>query len=110
MNNRKRKKESARRRLEYGRRAGLHKLLDLVLDINGVSARDREITGELPTAFFDFSGHTAAAHIRVYSHGWASDRDYDYSDNVWEEQSINKAIERLEALRNELQVNNHEPA
>lgn len=100
MNNRKRKKEVTRRRLEYGRRAGLHKLLDLVLDINGVDRRDREITGELPTAFFNFCGHTASAHIRVCVHGWDSDRDYDYSDDVWEHQDINKAVKRLKRRMN----------
>lgn len=102
MNNRKRKKESARRRLEYGRRAGLHKLLDLVLDINGVGRRDRETTGELPTAFFDFSGHTAAVHIRVHSRGWSSGHDCDYYEDVWEHQDIDKAVNRLACLNDEL--------
>lgn len=98
MNNRKRKKLAARRRTEYSRREGLHKLLELVLDINGVSKRDREITGDLPTAFFDFSGHTAAAHMRVYTSGWEHGQDCEWSDDVWEDCNINDAIIKLEKL------------
>ena len=37
------------------------KVIDLCFEINGGPEvkRDREITGSLPTAFFDYSGHVA---------------------------------------------------
>lgn len=108
MNNRKRKKIAARRRTEYGRREGLHRLLDLVLDINGVSRRDREITGDLPTAFFDFSGHTAAAHMRVYTSGWESGQDYEWCYDVWEDSNINEAIKQLDKLKLDLKSDANE--
>lgn len=48
----------------------LHKLLDAVLDANGLEARTQEKTGLKPTVFFSFSGHIAACEIRVYDNGW----------------------------------------
>jgi len=108
VNNRNRKKLAARRRTEYGRREGLHRLLDLVLDINGVSRRDREFTGDLPTAFFDFSGHTAAAHMRVYASGWEHGQDYDWDYDVWEDSNINEVIKQLEKLKLDLQSDANE--
>ena len=110
MNNRNRKKLAARHRAEYGKRNGLHRLLDLVLDINGVSRRDREITGNLPTAFFDFSGHTAAAHMRVYTRGWESVQGYDWNYDVWKDSNISEAIKQLEKLKLDLESDANESA
>lgn len=110
MNNRKRNIAAAKRNAESVRRKRLHKLFDLALDINGTNSRIREDTGSLPTAFFDFSGHTGAAHVRVYSSGWTSETDSDYRDDVWEGKSINAAINRLEKLKLSLQdVSNEQP-
>ena len=47
-----------------------HELLDLCLDINGIEERHQELTGNLPTVFFEFNGHTAGIHVRVYEEGW----------------------------------------
>ena len=40
-------------------RKKLHELLDATLDINGVSKRIKKVSGKLPSAFFEFSGHNA---------------------------------------------------
>ncbi|WP_313583950.1 nitrogenase molybdenum-iron protein subunit beta [Lacrimispora sp.] len=109
MKNQKRKRVGARRKKEYSRREGLHRLLDLVLDINGINRRDHEITGNLPTAFFDFSGHTAAAHMRVYTSGWGSGQDHEWCCDVWEDGDINEAIKQLEKLKFDLRSGANEP-
>ena len=54
-------------------RQRLHEILDLVLDVNGLGARKKEITGALPTAFFYFSGHIGSFDVSVYPEGWEKD-------------------------------------
>lgn len=73
MNRRTKKKKEAAIRKQ------IHEILDLVLDINGLQESDQEITGNHPTAFFDFSGHVGAIRVRLYSNGWNRDGDYDVS-------------------------------
>lgn len=58
---------------DWEKRAALHKIFDLVLDINGLGKRKRSLTGDKPTAFLDFSGHTAAIEVWVYENGWSSE-------------------------------------
>lgn len=36
----------------------LHEILDLVIEINGMEPRKRDITGEKPTVFLEYAGHT----------------------------------------------------
>ena len=50
------------------------KVIDLCFEINGGPEvkRDREITGSLPTAFFDYSGHVANFYVKVFPNGWSS--------------------------------------
>lgn len=50
------------------------KVIDLCFEINGglETKRDREITGSLPTAFFDYSGHVANLYVKVFPAGWSS--------------------------------------
>jgi len=102
VNNRKRKKLATRRRTEYGRREGLHRLLDLVLDINGLEERKQSVTGNLPTAFFSFNGHTASADVRLYNQGWNAVDDPDYSEYLWSYKDINSYIKALERVSAEL--------
>ena len=50
------------------------KVIDLCFEINGGPEvkRNREITGSLPTAFFDYSGHVANFYVKVFPNGWSS--------------------------------------
>lgn len=63
------------------RREEIHALLDTVLDINGSHPRKRELTGNLPTVFMDFSGHTGMFYLNVHSRGWYPDESADFK---WE--------------------------
>ncbi len=59
-------KKRLKRKIEKRRRAEVHRVLDLVLDINGLGKRREKLTGNLPTAFFNFSGHVACIYVRVF--------------------------------------------
>ena len=94
MNKRMKKKAEKRKRKQ------IHELLDLVLDINGLEAREQNITGNLPTAFFEFSGHVGRINIRTYSDGWASGKDTDTEiwPRAYRHSELADAVHSLEAL------------
>lgn len=73
MNNRKRNRAVAKHKAEYSKREALHRLLDVVLDINGLEKRKRDISGDQPTAFLYLSGHVASVNVDVHYHGWSAD-------------------------------------
>lgn len=73
MNKRLKKKIDKRKRDEF------HRVLDLVLNINGMEDRSRDITGDKPTVFLYFYGHTSEINVSVHSNGWDAD-DYPYAD------------------------------
>lgn len=58
------------KKVKKDQRQDIHKILDQVLDINGLGARKRSLTGELPTAFFTFSGHVAEVEVSIHGRGW----------------------------------------
>lgn len=45
-------------------------LMGVCLKINGLGERKRELTGDMPTVFFQHMGHTAELSIDVHSKGW----------------------------------------
>ena len=108
MNNRKRNRAAARRKADLSRRRDLHKLFDLVLDINGVDYRKREITEDLPTVFFSFSGHTASAEVRIHDQGWYSYADVDHEYNVWRHDPVGPVIKELGKLAKDLRDRDYE--
>lgn len=108
MNNRKRNRAAARRKSDLSRRRDLHKLFDLVLDINGVDQRKQEITGELPTAFFYFNGHTASAEAEVHDKGWYSHAIPDHGFYVRCRDSVAPALKELGELAKDLRDRDHE--
>lgn len=59
-----------KKKAEKNARKKIHDLLDVVLDINGLSGRKQDITGTLPTAFFEFCGHIGQVEFSVYNEGW----------------------------------------
>ena len=59
-------------------RARVHEIVDLVLDCNGFGRRNQELTGELPTCFIWFCGHTATLEVQLCEDGW-------YAGAPWQE-------------------------
>lgn len=97
MNNRLKKKAEKRKRER------IHKLLDVVLDINGFEKRQQEKTGNLPTAFFEFSGHVYWVEVSAYKQGY---RDYEHADisiitHANSPKEIDDAIKQMQNLKAE---------
>lgn len=98
-------KKRQKHKIEKRFRDDIHHVLDLVLDINGISERKRAITGNMPTAFFDFSGHTATIYIRIHENGWVPNADPDYKLDVYIDQKhLSQAIKDLEVIKHVLQM------
>ena len=89
------------------KREQLHKILDLVLDINGLERRSQKITGNKPTAFVRYSGHINAIDIDVCKDGYdiANPERVNINAYVDEEFSnyptLEEVIEKLELLKSE---------
>lgn len=94
-------------KIEKMHRAKVHQMLDIVLDINGLGARKQSSTGNLPTAFFEFSGHAAKAEATVYISGWGEKekgiRHWFYTDFL---SAAEKPIQSLTGLRDALMRDN----
>ena len=86
---------------EQSNREQLHRLLDVVLDVNGFEARSREETGEKPTVFIDISGHVARCLVRVHKTGWAKGETDDLGSEFHfdEPMKIDELIKRLGKLK-----------
>lgn len=92
MNKRLAKKE------EKKKRQLLHRMLDVALDINGLGQRQQKISGNLPTAFFEFHGNTAHAEIGIIQEGWRyGNKNDDVGIEVWLDDPIGLTTE--EAIR-----------
>lgn len=89
------------KKVEKMRRKKVHEILEMVLEINGTHSRQRELTGNKPTAFFCFSGHTAGVTVNVYNDGW----DYWNSSSHVMESYIDVHIDGAELtdLKNEIE-------
>lgn len=96
-------KNRLKKKVEKRRRQLIHELLDLVLDINGLSEREQSITGCLPTAMFDFSGHVGRLTARIYKQGWKSDAepDMDFWIPAGNVRELEKAISMLKVVKAE---------
>ena len=77
------------------------KIVQLCYQIN-YEETYRAKTGNLPTVFLDFMGHTCQINIRIHADGWMSGEDPDFSASVYLDESPNdvsaelaKLIERL---------------
>lgn len=91
----------AKKKAEKRKRELIHEMLDVVLDINGLGAREHGITGNKPTAFFCFSGHVGWVEARVYRDGWFSgaDADIECRPNAMRTGGLVDAIDKLMAIK-----------
>lgn len=72
-----------RKKVEKMKRQRVHKILDAVLDVNGLGERRIDKTGNLPTAFFGFRGHVGVVTVEIHAEGWSliSEKEVD----LWED-------------------------
>lgn len=91
------------KKFEKRKRKLIHEMFDIVLDINGLGDRKQKITGNLPTAFFNFSGHVGWVEVLVYKNGWSSSANVDvmcisHTKQIGE---LTDAVKRLQAVKTE---------
>ena len=103
MNRRQKKKA------ENIRRTKLHRILDQVLDINGMEAREREKTGDKPTMFFEISGHIGKVEVSGCVHGWHDYAHNDFTSMAYLDgnkygTSLDRVIRELDDLKERLHV------
>ena len=77
-------------------REQIHRVLDIVLDGNGLTDRQKSTTGNLPTLFFSFSGHVSKVEVDLHADGW-----YPYADREKFEFATDMEItdEQIDALK-----------
>ncbi len=105
----KRMNKRLKKKSEKMRREALHRILDLVLDINGMQESKRKLTGSHPTVFGHISGHIAAFEIDIHENGWEPDCGADreffcYFDNRGIGNNPIQMTEELEKYKEELGV------
>lgn len=71
-------KNRLKKKAEQSKRKALHKILDQVLDINGIQASRKKITGDHPSAFFSFRGHVGKVEVSVHPNGYDRGSDTVY--------------------------------
>lgn len=94
-------KKRLEKKVEKMRRKKVHEILEMALEINGTLPRQRELTGNKPTAFFNFSGHTAGVTVNVYNDGWDSGHLSDHAIGSYIDVHIKGA--ELADLKNEIE-------
>lgn len=79
------------------------KILQLCYQINNEET-NREVTGNLPTVFLDFMGHTCQLNVRIYADGWISGGKPDFSAHVYLDDSPDDVSAELAELIERLGV------
>lgn len=75
----------------------------LALKVNSLDMRKQDVSGNLPTAFIDFSGHVAELTVEIYKSGWRigekADRRFEFATskplNQWQMIEYRAYIEGL---------------
>lgn len=96
-------KKRLEKKAEKRKREQIHRLLDLALDINGLGMRKQNVTGNLPTAFFYYSGHTASIDVHVHSRGWCIDDVQDKKVSAYTDKAggLERAVRQLKEIKAE---------
>ena len=96
------RKKRIEKKAEKLNRKKIHDVLDMVLEINGTHPRDRELTGNKPTAFFEFKGHIATIEVYLYENGWTYPMYPDFSMSVHNGNEVKGLERKLEDAMEEL--------
>lgn len=79
----------------------LTQIIQMCYQINSVGT-NREETGNLPTVFVDFHGHTCQLDAQIYEEGWGDEVNPDYTAAIYLDYS--NASEKLHVLIERLGV------
>jgi hypothetical protein len=81
-------KKRLEKKVEKMRRKKVHEILEMVLEINTTHPRQREYTGTLPTAFFEFSGHVSRLYVYIDKDGWNNNSNFYDPDRITKDVGI----------------------
>lgn len=84
-----------KKKIDKRKRDKIHKILDMVLDINGFEERKVEKTGSKPTVFASFSGHISEIKVSVYSGGWSGFGGPDFRKSCYLDGRRGETAEKL---------------
>lgn len=99
-------KKRLEKKVEKMRRKKVHEILEMVLEINSTYPRQREYSGSLPTAFFEFSGHVSRVYVQVIRDGW-NDRGNLYDpDSDW--MDVRTELDEMEELKGKIKEKQEE--
>lgn len=87
-------------------RALIHEIVDIFLDTNGLESRQKRLTGTLPTAFMEFSGHVSSLDFTLFPHGWDSlsynDRHKFYFDKPIKPELVKELRMKCDAVLSDI--------
>mgnify|MGYP006882850661 CR=1 FL=1 len=98
------RKKRIEKKAEKLQKKQIHDVFEMVLKINGLHSRNKELTEDKPTAFFTFYGHTASVYAEVCTNGWGyhdmSEKLYceahlDANRNGYKLEDMQKSLERI---------------
>lgn len=97
-----------KRKIEKRRRQKICEALDLCLQINGLQKSKRKLTGNHPTAFCDFGGHTAWISAKIHVKGWETGQnpDEELRAYITRPNELDKMIRELKELKKNLHSGN----
>ena len=96
-------KKRLEKKVEKMRRKKVHEILEMVLEINTTHERRQDVTGNKPTAFFCFNGHTASVDSSVYQNGrYPNCREYQNFNTLYG-YGMDELLEKLSNKKKELQ-------
>ena len=99
-------KKRLEKKAEKMRRKKVHEILEMVLEINGTYPRQREYSGSLPTAFFEFSGHVSRVYVQVIRDGWNDRGNLDDPDSNW--MDVRTELDEMEELKGKIKEKQEE--
>ena len=84
-------------RVESIRRFRVLEIMDMVMRINGTTPTHRELTGNKPTAFMNFNGHTATVRITINANGWQANEypDIELDGHLDDDKEMEEIIATL---------------
>ena len=97
-----------KRKIEKRRRQQICEALDLCLQINGLQKSEKELTGNHPTAFCEFSGHIAGVSTRIFVRGWKAGLhpDKSLSGHIARPGELDQMLRELKELKKDLHSGN----
>lgn len=87
----------------------IHKILELVFEVNEIKQKTRDLTGDKPTLFFEYAGHINSITVSANEHGWVPGEEKEYYESICfdfadSEDRIKAVIDYLQGLKSRVEV------